>query len=93
MKLSIAGRCRAMLILQSCQRGFHRGMGGGHYSWVFNTWLACPGFLVFLGVLNHVLYAYYAYYYAHYAYDYAYSAYYHAYDAYYCVAEGSRGDS
>ena len=25
------------------------------YSGVFNTWLACPGFLAFLGVLNHVL--------------------------------------
>ena len=25
------------------------------YSGVLNTWLACPGFLVFLGVLNHVL--------------------------------------
>ena len=25
------------------------------YSGVLNAWLACPGFLVFLGVLNHVL--------------------------------------
>ena len=25
------------------------------YSGVFNTWLACPGIIAFLGVLNHVM--------------------------------------
>ncbi len=49
-----------------------------NYSGVFfYIWLACPGFLALLGVLNHVLLVLLlsAYYYAYFAYDDAYYAY------------------
>ena len=47
---------------------------------LFDTGLACPGFLAFVGMLNH---AYYDYHYAYIAYYYAYAAYYYAYYAHY----------
>ena len=80
---SSEGRARRGSLPASLQAGARATRSG-----VLNTWLACPGFLAFLGLLNHVLplLSYYAqfayYYYACYAYYYALRAYYHAYYAY-----------